>query len=566
MNARANGSCKVATCMSRFVRATSHSCPLPGTSIGGRQNRQEATGGVVQTLLMWASVSDPNIYLRCGRHEQMLRSISGTLILLTGLFAFSSALWALDSVFPSIYLCAVAAVMWGWLIICIDRSIVGSLKLTPAGPDAVPRYRLLPFIPRLALAIAIGLVISTPIELYIFKDQIAESLNRNAISGAEEDARQTKGIAEATCREHFALNRRLAETSFRRWEASVNDSINGKDESGRPGCDTICKGRMTNRDAAQKVVDDIDRQEKACVARNGEGTGDLVAKQRTSLQEWNEDRKKRLSNKPSLVDKYIELNNYLAGREFARHMAYAIRFLFILIEIVPVLTKLLAGPGMYEQLLSAEHAMLNGKTRSRLDQEQEHSRSFDHGRKNLADLIRSKLPGAFDNPTNLSDPPVGSDAPPVVFAKALYAEMLDFVNRNRRWTPVFDGHRAAEQASHQERVDAASAADTPSSPAKAKSGAIDDETPRPSRFGPFSDALRSGQASFNKKLSEYIDKAVEVLVAPLGGGLVSLAGMLGGIPPQITIAIAIGMIVVWRYRNAWSRHAAARADTAGLAI
>ena len=522
----------------------------------------------MQTLLMWASVSDPIIFTRCGRHEQMLRSISGALILLTGMFAFSSAMWALDSVFPNIYLCAVAAVMWGCLIVCIDRSIVGSLKLAPASPDAAPRFRLLPFIPRLALAIAIGLVISTPIELYIFKDQISESLNRTAIKGAEEDARATLTIAEATCREHFSLNRRIAEESFRHWDQLVNDSNNGRDASGQPGCDRICLGRMKNRDASQKAVDDINKQEKECVARNGTGTsGDSIAKQRSSLQEWNDRRKDRIKNHPSLVDRYIELNNYLEQREFARYMAYAIRFLFILIEIVPVLTKLLAGPGMYEQLLLAEHAVLHSKTKSHLNQEQEHSNSFEHGRRALSDLIRAKLQDAFENHSApLSDPPTGSDPPPVVFAKAIHAEMLEFVGRSGRWTPMFDGPHVARQTTPEKSASAAATADQESSTAERRTDTREANTLRPATSSPFADVLQSFRTTFNKKLSEHVDKAVEVLVAPLGGGLVSLAGMAGGIPPQITIAVAIGTIVIWRYRNAWSRHGLSRMSPVKFAI
>lgn len=116
---------------------------------------------------------------RCaGAHVESLRLCPGSqskytgmgsTIVFTALMAWASCGYALDSVFDNMAAAIFFGLLWAMMIFCLDRFIVSSIP-----GSASMKQRFLYGLPRLIMALIIGLVISAPIEMKIFEKEIAD--------------------------------------------------------------------------------------------------------------------------------------------------------------------------------------------------------------------------------------------------------------------------------------------------------------------------------------------------------------------------------------------------------
>ncbi|UIR55573.1 DUF4407 domain-containing protein [Sphingobacterium sp. SRCM116780] len=126
-----------------------------------------------------------HFFLYCaGVHEETLKKYPqelnkyvaiGATIFFTGLFAALSGGYAMYFVFSGgsldWLLAIVFGIIWGLMIFNMDRYIVLSINKSKTG-----FFQLLQALPRILLAILIGMVISRPLELKIFDKEIRENL------------------------------------------------------------------------------------------------------------------------------------------------------------------------------------------------------------------------------------------------------------------------------------------------------------------------------------------------------------------------------------------------------
>ncbi|CAM3783207.1 DUF4407 domain-containing protein [Smaragdicoccus niigatensis] len=106
----------------------------------------------------------------------------GAVILTTAVFAAASAAYALSVVhFASIWWCVLAGLLWGLAILNLDRLLVLGL----ANESGLKRNLGLAA-PRVVLALIIGVVISTPLMLKIFEPEINAQMMKNNIAALEQ--------------------------------------------------------------------------------------------------------------------------------------------------------------------------------------------------------------------------------------------------------------------------------------------------------------------------------------------------------------------------------------------
>lgn len=96
----------------------------------------------------------------------------GGIILFTAVFATLSAGYAMFTVFDHLGVSIGFAILWGLMIFNLDRYIVSSIKKTGTWWNQV-----LMAIPRLILAVFLGIIISKPLELKIFEKEVNKQLN-----------------------------------------------------------------------------------------------------------------------------------------------------------------------------------------------------------------------------------------------------------------------------------------------------------------------------------------------------------------------------------------------------
>ena len=94
----------------------------------------------------------------------------GAFVFFTSLFAFLSFFYASGYLFQSIYIRILLSLLWGAFIFNLDRFLVSSLD------EINKNNKILIAIPRILIAIFLALIISKPLELKLFENEIDENM------------------------------------------------------------------------------------------------------------------------------------------------------------------------------------------------------------------------------------------------------------------------------------------------------------------------------------------------------------------------------------------------------
>lgn len=144
-------------------------------------------GGTLNEFLWICAGADRKVLRQCPTDYAKYAGIGGT-ILFTALMAMLSGGYALFSVFDDVYTAMGFGFFWGLLIFNLDRFIVNTMYSD--GKVTISWQEFTSGLPRIIMAIFLGIVISTPLELKIFEDAIdirieqdKEALLNERISG-----------------------------------------------------------------------------------------------------------------------------------------------------------------------------------------------------------------------------------------------------------------------------------------------------------------------------------------------------------------------------------------------
>ena len=132
-----------------------------------------------QEPIKWRGLLNEFLWICAGVNRKLVRQCptdyakyagQGGLILFTGLMAMLSGGYAFYTVFDSFVLATAFGIFWGLLIFNLDRFIVNTMYSD--GKHTISWFELMAGLPRIIIAIFLGIVISTPLELKIFEDEI----------------------------------------------------------------------------------------------------------------------------------------------------------------------------------------------------------------------------------------------------------------------------------------------------------------------------------------------------------------------------------------------------------
>lgn len=140
----------------------------------------------------WAGLLNEFLWICAGVNRKILRQcptdyakyagIGGT-ILFTALMAMLSGGYAMSTIFtdenkePIIPVAILFGVFWGLLIFNLDRFIVNTMYSD--GKHTISKDEFIAGLPRIIIAIFLGVVISMPLELKIFEDEIKIKIEEN---------------------------------------------------------------------------------------------------------------------------------------------------------------------------------------------------------------------------------------------------------------------------------------------------------------------------------------------------------------------------------------------------
>ncbi|TVZ60047.1 uncharacterized protein DUF4407 [Flavobacteriaceae bacterium MAR_2010_105] len=133
-------------------------------------------------FLWWCAGARIDVLEKCPSDHAKYFGIGGT-ILFTALMACFAGGYAFFTAFKSIPFSIFFGIFWGGLIFNLDRYIVSTIK--DDGKSSISKIEWISASPRLLMAILLGFVIATPLELKIFDTEIKTVVERLKIEEKE---------------------------------------------------------------------------------------------------------------------------------------------------------------------------------------------------------------------------------------------------------------------------------------------------------------------------------------------------------------------------------------------
>ncbi|MBC6996665.1 DUF4407 domain-containing protein [Neolewinella lacunae] len=287
---------------------------------------------------LWScSGANQEVLAACPRSEHVKFAGIGATVFFTGLLAALSGGYAFYTVFNSTPLAVVFGLLWGGIIFNLDRFVVATIK-----KDGAFSRQLLLAIPRLLLAIALAVVIAKPLELRIFQGEIEEILaqqkmEKGAAAGAEFRMRSEELDARRSALQATTEARReQRERDYQDYKCECDGTCG----TGQRGRGSECarkeeKYRQSNVEYQQtKAVNDAE------IAAIGQQINELDAAASTARQ---------TAEAQAATGLLARLS---ASKSLPQGPGNFIVLLFLLIEVAPILTKLLSPRGPYDELLA----------------------------------------------------------------------------------------------------------------------------------------------------------------------------------------------------------------------
>jgi hypothetical protein len=156
----------------------------------------------IELLFLWSSGADLQILEQVPIEKNKFLGIGGTIIFTAMMASFAGG-YAFFTAFKSIWLSIIFGTFWGALIFNLDRFIVATFG-SGDGKKTISKQELFESSPRLLMAILLGFVISTPLELKIFEKEIQVKIGQLKISEKE-------GLIATDSTFRSTLNKKLQE-------------------------------------------------------------------------------------------------------------------------------------------------------------------------------------------------------------------------------------------------------------------------------------------------------------------------------------------------------------------
>jgi hypothetical protein len=272
-----------------------------------------------------------------------------------------------------------AALVWGIIIFNLDRFIVSTVK--GDGTEAITRGELLAMLPRLIMAIIIGLTISAPLETYIFQKEITRewglSMDQLAISKTyeisqtEEQNYKKNEALVLVQKSKVEIQREIWQKAYQAWE----DQMQGR-AGAEIGIGPRTKALALTRDEEKIKLTALEDELKTLESRRT-GNQEKIKHMQDSVKKAIQKEKpgfldqlmmlERLSSEGKKVPKFDPSNNTIIKGEYVEIYGSAfwpiwlVRLLFMIVEIAPVIFKFMIWDSSYDYMKDNVAQILEAK-------------------------------------------------------------------------------------------------------------------------------------------------------------------------------------------------------------
>ena len=271
------------------------------------------------------------------------------------------------------------ALVWGLIIFNLDRFIVSTVK--GDGTEKITWDEWKSMLPRLFMAVLIGLTISAPLETYIFQKEIVRewglSMDQLALSKSYEIL-QAENKNQAEKIEEYDLKKKEVEVQKVTWEKANQaweDQMQGRTGQGiGRGERTIALEKVRDDEKAKldKLTNELNALEKVRSSNK-----DLIKHKQDSVMNLVKNEKpgfldqimmlERLSSAGKTVPKFDPATNKIVkGEEIEIYGSafwpiWLVRLLFMIVEIAPVIFKFMIWKSSYDYMQDNVSQILEAK-------------------------------------------------------------------------------------------------------------------------------------------------------------------------------------------------------------
>ena len=206
-------------------------------------------GGLLNEFLWTCAGVNKRILRQCRTDYAKYAGIGGTL-LFTALMAMLSGGYAIYTVFDSSLTAFIFGIFWGLLIFNLDRFIVNTMYSD--GEVTISWREFTSGLPRIIIAIFLGVVISMPLELKIFEDEINVTIEEQIQDRIKEYQASDYAKISALESRKDTLMQRMKEI-----EESPNDIYGASIISGNEVLNNLLKRRSDERAKYENEVTQI---------------------------------------------------------------------------------------------------------------------------------------------------------------------------------------------------------------------------------------------------------------------------------------------------------------------
>jgi len=337
------------------------SCPTLIKYYTIHNNYQKETSSMLNEFMWFCSGANKEIVRRCPNEHSKYFGIGGT-ILFTALMASLSGGYAITTVFKDVTAGICFGIFWGALIFNLDRFIVNTMYSD--GKHTISKEEILGGLPRLVIAVFLGIVISYPIELKIFETEINRSMKEIAQERTSIDKGKTTKIYDTSLDNKNKNELRTDRVNKQNSIITINNSINTyspktlrrskTDELGNihyfnvsnPAFNQFQRAKQEEIKEINSDLKQLDDQILKVTNVIGDKNGKIS--EITDLDIKENDSFNGLSTR-------MKAFNDLKSKEPSTEIASIfIMLLFIIIEISPVLFKMMISAGDYDLILKTE--------------------------------------------------------------------------------------------------------------------------------------------------------------------------------------------------------------------
>ena len=322
------------------------------SSSSEREVSTERPGRINEFLWSCAGVNKA-VLRQCPSDYSKYAGIGG-MILFTAIMAAISGGYALYFVFKSYAIAGLFGLFWGLLIFNLDRFIVNTMYSD--GKHTISWAEIRSGLPRIIMAIFLGLVISTPLEMKIFSDQIDSQLLQDNGHRIEQAKQKYKGLYDELekyeVQKHnieageATLHKRLLDAQEALRKEAEGSALSGKIGHGPIYAD---KARFVNE--CQAAYDRYKATKSSDITRLN---GEIDRVKKNILRHEEQIDKDAIQN--GFAARYEAFENVTSWYEHPALalVALMITLLFVIIETAPTFLKMMMEDGPYDDLLRAQ--------------------------------------------------------------------------------------------------------------------------------------------------------------------------------------------------------------------